>query len=467
MGHKYNIVKATTWYTIGNILIKGASFLVLPVFTSIMNTRDYGIFSIYLSYLAIFETLMLLGLSSTINIAKFTREIDFEKYVSTIVVIPIAFTMFLEIMMNIYMLWHDELLSLNSTMWNFLLVTAGTAAISNIICARLVIEGRYILYMSFSVLNTIGNIGISILLCYTVFRYHDTYMARIIGNSVANVVGMCFLIAKTDVKLHFSKEYFNISIKWGVPLLLHTIATVVLTQSDRIIIKRINGFSEAGIYSIAITIVTIPMVLQSSAQNAWTPWFYEKLDKKKYEDIVDLNDKYIILFAAIIAEFILICPEIVHFFTNRDYWNSVYCLMPLSISVFGELLYCFPVSVEYYNKKTTYILSGTVLAVIVNIILDVFFVILFGYVAAAYATAISKLLLFVFHYLLSKKIDNNAIFHGRIVCGSIVILVLLDVFATVTVDKIIIRLVTFLLIFIALLYYLLKNKNVLRDYMKS
>ena len=63
---KYNILKAVSWYTIGNVLIKGVAFFVLPVFTRLMNTHEYGIYSVYMSYLTIFEVIILLGLSATI-----------------------------------------------------------------------------------------------------------------------------------------------------------------------------------------------------------------------------------------------------------------------------------------------------------------------------------------------------------------------------------------------------------------
>ena len=48
----YNLLKAASWYTVGNILIRGISFFVLPVFTSLMNTYDFGVFSVYTSYLS-------------------------------------------------------------------------------------------------------------------------------------------------------------------------------------------------------------------------------------------------------------------------------------------------------------------------------------------------------------------------------------------------------------------------------
>ena len=89
---KYNFLKAASWYAIGNILIRGISFFLLPIFTGLMSTRDYGIYSVYTSYLTLFETLVLLGLSSTVRIAKYSNNFDFEDYIATIIKIPFIVT---------------------------------------------------------------------------------------------------------------------------------------------------------------------------------------------------------------------------------------------------------------------------------------------------------------------------------------------------------------------------------------
>lgn len=464
---KYNILKAASWYTVGNILIKGVSFFVLPIFTSLMSTTDYGIYSIYVSYLSIFEVLMLLGMSSTVRIAKFSKYMDFDKYMSTILVIPPALTVLSAIVVNIYMIFNNGLLSMSQSLWNYLFISAAAVSVSNIICARLVIDGNYKTYMIYSMLTVLSNVGISLFLCYTVFAKTNVYMARVWGNLLSNVLAMGYLLFATEIKWRFRWDYFKVGLKWGTPLLFHTLATVVMTQSDRIVIKYIEGYSATGIYSVAVTIIAIPMVIQSSFESAWSPWFYDKLSKKDYASIRQLNDKYVLLFAAIIAEFILICPEIIHIFTNKAYWDSIYGLIPLSISVFGEMLYSLPVNIEYYNKKTNYILSGTVIATVINIFLDIVFVYAVGYIGAAYATTISKILLFVFHYAYARKVDNNDIFSNYVVIGSIIGLACLNCFTVITVDMLFFRAIAFVVVGLLLIFGIIKNKKTLMIVLKK
>ena len=159
---KYNIFKAATWYTIGNILIKGVSFFVLPIFTRLMSTHEYGIYSVYVSYLMIFETTILLGLSSTIIIAKYTKDIDLNSYVSTIIALPALLSLGGMIIINVALLLSGTILSMNAALWNCLFISSGAGAITNIVGARLVIDGRYRLFMASSVIKTIGDVAISV-----------------------------------------------------------------------------------------------------------------------------------------------------------------------------------------------------------------------------------------------------------------------------------------------------------------
>lgn len=409
-----------------------------------------------------------MGLSSTVRIAKFDKDVDFSYYMSTVISIPIVGTVFIAVLINLYLLIFngDSLLSMNQTLWNYLLVTSASSAVANIIGARLVIDAKYHEYMCYSVINTIFNVGLSLLLCYTIYKNHDIHMARVVGQCLASLGSTAFLMLVTKTRPQINKTYIKKSLLWGIPLLFHTLATVVLTQSDRIVIRYMNDYASAGIYSIAVTLITIPLTLQTSLESAWAPWFYGKMKEKDYKSIRKVNNLYIIIFGIIIAGFMLVSPEIIHIFTNKRYWDSIYCLIPLSISVFGEMLYCLPVNVEYYNKKTKYIMWGTISVTLVNIILDIGFVYVWGFVGAAYATAISKLLLFLFHFILAKRIDKNLIFDTPVAFIAIAALFGINCVTIVSIAYIIPRWIVCITIAGVLVCFGVKNKAVLKEYIK-
>ena len=50
---KQTAVKAGIGYTVGNILIKGISFMTLPVFSRLLTTEQFGVYNVFVSYEAI------------------------------------------------------------------------------------------------------------------------------------------------------------------------------------------------------------------------------------------------------------------------------------------------------------------------------------------------------------------------------------------------------------------------------
>lgn len=419
---KYNVLAAAIWYVAGNVLVKGVAFFVLPIFTKLMTTEEYGIFSIYASYLSIVEVIALFGLSSTVRISKYDTNIDYEKYVATIIYVPAALCLAFAIPLNIILAFKGEFLSMNSSLWNYLLSTASIAAISNIVCAKQIIDGKYKLHTLYSISFTLLNAGISIALAYTIFRNHDIHMSRVIGQFISQGIATLLLVVFSKTIRKIDIKYLKQAFIWGMPLLLHTLATVVLTQTDKIVIKYLDGYSSAGIYGVAVTFVAIPLVVYTSFEGAWAPWFYSKINENEYSNIRSFNNIYIIGMAFMVSIFMLAAPTLIMLFTDNAYWESMYSLVPLTASVFFEMTYGICVSVEYFYKKTWYITVGTVAAVAFNIALDVLFVTLWGYIAAAYATVLSKIILFVFHFFISKRINKESMFNILYLFGSIVLI---------------------------------------------
>lgn len=64
---KYNTmppaVKAGIWFTICNVLQRGIQFLATPIYTRVLSPEEYGMYSIFTSWLSIMTVLASLNLS--------------------------------------------------------------------------------------------------------------------------------------------------------------------------------------------------------------------------------------------------------------------------------------------------------------------------------------------------------------------------------------------------------------------
>ena len=101
---------------------------------------------------------------------------------------------------------------------------------------------------------------------------------------------------------------------------------------------------------------------------------------------------------------IAIAPEMIWILGGKQYEQATYVAVPLVIVSFVLFVYNVVAVAEYYSQKTTYIMYGTLAASVVDIVLNLFFVSRFGFVAAAYTTLTSYIFYLIFHMQLSRKL---------------------------------------------------------------
>ena len=65
------VLKAGVGYTIGNYLLKGLSFLTVPVFSRLLSPADNGVFNTYLAYQTILFLLVGMALHTSLKNAKY------------------------------------------------------------------------------------------------------------------------------------------------------------------------------------------------------------------------------------------------------------------------------------------------------------------------------------------------------------------------------------------------------------
>jgi len=154
-------------------------------------------------------------------------------------------------------------------------------------------------------------------------------------------------------------------------------------------------------------------------------------------------------------------PEYAKIMAQEIYWEGLYIIPWIFMAYYFQFLYAFEVNVEFALKKTKLISIGTIFSALVNIILNLLFIPIFGYIAAAITTAISYFLLFLFHYFLTSRIIKRNIYGFRFHLNSIVYVLISTIFFTAFRDHLMIRVIG---IFIALLLFYKSIRPILNEY---
>ncbi|MCD7785692.1 MAG: oligosaccharide flippase family protein [Oscillospiraceae bacterium] len=425
-------IKAGLGYTVGNILIKGISFLTLPIFSRLLSTEEFGIYNTYLAYENILAIFLGLGMYSSIKNANQDFPSQTKKYVSTLLwltVIPLAISL---ILVALFHIGITGFTGLSTSLLLLLVFQSYGSAMLSVSNARLALNYEYKKYMGFAGFNTIVNVVLSIVLILTIYSEQREY-GRIVGSAIPLILigAYVFITEEKRGNFKFDKKFAKYAIAIGFPLIWHYLSQQIQGQFDRIAITNIVGASATGIYSFAYNIANILKVIFYSTENVWTIWFFKKMAEGKYKDIRNVSKKYTLLIAGIAICMLVFSKEVIMIMGDKEYWEGATIFIPLLISEYLVHLYTIPVGIEYYYKKTNYIAAMTVLAAIVNVSLNYALIPVFGYVAAAFTTMVSYAVQFISHWIISKKIlkknEIKNIFYFRDLAARFVLVCLVGI----------------------------------------
>lgn len=398
-------IKAGIGYTIGNILIRGVSFLLLPIFSRLMDTDQFGIYNAFLSYDSILYVITGMALHSSVKSAHYTFKGKIDEYVSSVSLIYIInFTIF-NIIAIVFGKKLSALLDLPILAIYMLLVYSSGTALLTLYNNRISLDYSYKKYLTISFINTIGNIGLSLLLILTVFNSQRS-LGRIVGTSTVIGIIAIYILAYfyKKAKPKYKKDYWKFGIIYSLPIIPHGISQVLLSQFDRIMIRSMVSDSATGIYSLAANLKIILNVISESISTAWSTWFFEEIDKGNTKSIQKRAVQMVCLFGVLVIGLMAISPELILFLGGKEYINGKYVAIPMLIDCFILFMYNIIVPSEYYTKKTKYIMIGTMLSATINVITNYIFILKYGYYAAAYTTLFSYICYVLLHMVISKKL---------------------------------------------------------------
>lgn len=392
-------------YTLGNILIKGINFLTLPIFSRLLSPEEFGVYNVFASYDMILFVLIGLAMHTSIQSANLEFRGKINNYTSSISLIYILNGLVALVVAVLFRNALGEVLSLPPASLTILVLGSFSTAVIQLYNTRISLDYSYKQYLLVSACSSVLNIASSLLLILTVFS-EDRTMGRIIGASVpAFLISVVLLLTFfRKVKPRFSRTYWKFGIKYSLPIVPHGISQMLLNQCDRIMISKMVSDAAAGIYSLAGNIKLILVIITESVTTAWTTWFYSQMDKGEKNAIQKRATQLLLLFFVLTTGLMALSPELVQLLGGAAYTGGEYVAIPLVLDAFALFLYNLVVPAQYYAKKTTYIMYGTMAAAVVNIILNYVFIKLYGYVAAAYTTLASYLLFAAVHYCISGKL---------------------------------------------------------------
>lgn len=407
-----NKIKDTDYYLksgvlsiVGYIFNKSIAFFMIPILTRMMTTVDYGIVNTYTSWLAILSYVIGLALEYSIRTAYSDYKDKYNSYVSS--AYSLSLVSFFCIGSVVFILNATVFHQSSSLVCAICIVHAYIHALINYVCIKFTMQEKIAHKVAILLFPNLFSAMISIIFISSMDN--NKYMGRIWGYIIVFVpVGICILIGQfIKAPVNYNKKMWKYALTVSVPMVFHGLSGVILSNSDRIIIKHFLGSEVTGIYSLAYNFVQIVLAIIDAIESIWIPWYTNQMEKSKESTVNSIGRIYMLFLSLLVAGLIFVSPEIIVFMSTDDYAQGKEILLPLLLSSYIIFLYSLSVCIEIYYKNTKQIATNTFIAATINILLDWFLVPIYGISAAAYVTLVSYFVSFVLHYRLSHKLNSN------------------------------------------------------------
>lgn len=406
-------LKAGAWYTVANILFRAVSIITAPIFTRLLTTADYGVVSNFTSWQNIIGVFTTLCAGSGIGRARLEFEKRFDGYLASVQMISTISSI---LGLSISVLFSDRIAAMFSLDKELIVAMFVYLCFYPSLRYRQEtyrFEYKYFKNMLISIYNTFFVVGISLILI--IFTDMPGYDARIIGMIVpAIVLGMIYYVQifVRGIK-EISVEFIKFALRIGLPLIPHQLAMTVLGQIDRIMIVRMVGESEAGIYGFGYSYAVIVSIVINAVGQAWEPLLYEYLQRDNTQEIKRINNSINQIVAVCTIIFITFGPEAIMLLGAKPFWEAKWMVAPVAIGTFFQYLYSNFSMVEIYSKKTIWIALGSIMAALVNYFLNYLLIPVAGYHVAAMTTMVGYLCLMIFHWIFSIKTYGKFVYDTK------------------------------------------------------
>lgn len=425
--------KSSLAFAISSFFTKGITFLVTPVFTRLLDSSQYGLVAEYNSWVSIIEVFAFLGLTSAgvFNVGINEHKEDRDQYISSILCLCNIVTISVFVFLFCGKLIFGDGFILPNSLLLVMLISFLFSPAQIFWITRQRYEYKYKAAFIVTITSSIVSQLVSVLTVVLLNgKVSELGTAKIWSSSIALLIVQIpiYTYVMLKGKTFCDKKIWKATLRLSLPLIPHYLAQHVMSSSDRIMISNLYSQTGAAIYSVVANISMITTIIWSAINASLIPATFETIENKKERNLNVIIIPLLLFYSFICLVVTIIAPEILRILAPGNYYNGIFAVPPIAITAFLTALYNIYANVEFYHKKTSWIAFATIIAAAVNLILNYLFIPKYGYIAAAYTTLVSHIVLIVMHYIGYNKSQKTRIYNDRIVfivCAMTIVICLL------------------------------------------
>ena len=398
-------------YAVANMLQRGLSFILLPVYTRFLDVAEYGILDMLSGLSAILFGLLLLGMPSALT-KVYHRDCKTPEDQKSLLFTALALDL------PPLLIGAGSLFIFAERIGIWILGEAGRADVVRLAVVTVVFSSLVAIVLSsfrtreraisYALLNFM-QFGLGMLLNIALvvwFRMgvHGVLWGNLISSVVALPIGL--IMARKDFQWSFEERLVQPLLHFGILVIPSAITGWVITMADRYVLRFYGSLEEVAVYGVGYKIgMIMQMGLVWPFQLAW-PAVAFSISKRKVHRRTFARVLTYLCFAMTIGVLGLsLCSQAgLDEFAGPSYAKS-YLVVPLVALAyaFAGVQFCLSPGIHIAGK-TRYLPLFSGIAAIVNLGLNLYWVPTHGMLGATWATAVSYFLLAFMTAALSQKV---------------------------------------------------------------
>lgn len=401
--NKYiKLVSDTILMTIGGFSSKILVFLLLPIYTYILTTEEYGVADLFVTTINLLIPILTLSIAEATFRFAFDKDINQNKNLLNSFLILLLSCVVLIPIMLLLSFWNDSFLVYGGFFfWLYFSCAAHTILFNY---ARGTDHIR--VFVLSNVLYTMILVSLNILFL-TVFRWQlKGYLLSMIcsyfGSSLFILVAL--KVWKACKKTYFDFHLLKTMLKFSIPMIVSTTAWWAMNSLDKYMIINFFGMDASGLFGVAQKIPTIITVFSSIFIQAWQisaiSVHGQKDSNEFYTNVYKVYEVGLFIAAAGI---IFLTKPLAAFLFQKDYFSAFEFVPVLVLSGIFSCLASFLQSPFVAAKKSSVLLQSTLIGAMFNIGANYILMMEMGVIGAAYATLFSFMLTWAIRLWKSRK----------------------------------------------------------------
>jgi O-antigen/teichoic acid export membrane protein len=381
-----------------NILNASVPFLLLPVLTNYLTPSDYGVLSLVQLLMALSFPIVLNSQSLiTIEYSNLSTS-GFQKLISAILFFSVIGFILLEVGFYLFSNYIIDYFFLPRRLLFFIPVFLLFQVIPILIPFIFQAKKQPFNFGKFKIPLTLVNIGLSLLFVVYLNCGWEGRLWGIVGSFMLfNLIGL-YVLKKNDLlSFILDKESVRQVFKYGLPLVPHAVAAVLISGSSRFFLGDIMGVKEVGIFAVSFQVASSIFIVMSSINLAWSPHLFERLNKKPTieikHQIIKQTYQIMLFMVLVVIVFLVLSPFIFYMFIDELYHSGILLSRILAFGFLFQGFYFMFTNYIFYSKKTKYLSFITLFSSIVVVISNFYLITFVGVLGAAYALVISYVVL--------------------------------------------------------------------------